>query len=245
MEKEQVMSFLLHPPYSCFLYELESFANENLMRINNSKTCIMKFNKSRKWDFPVEMQLKANANLKVVKSTKLLGVILDSNLKWESNTNYICKRAFSKMWLLRRMQIMGLDFTTILDYYLKEVRSILELAVPAWHSNLTLKLSADIERVQRVAVGIILGTYEHPYVVSCLLLGIEPLYLRRISLCTNFAKKTALSPSSRHSDLFTQSPNPYNTRTKNIQFIEHSWNHKRFYKSPLPFLTRLLNKCNK
>ena len=212
------------------------------MRINDSKTCIIKFTKTRSRDFPPEFAFHNKDNLKVVETTKLLGVLIDSNLKWESNTYHICKKASSKLWLLRRMSNMGLDSTTILDYYMKEVRSHLELAAPAWHSNLTLKLSADIERVQKVAVGIILGTYEHPYEISCTILGIEPLSLRRTTLCSNFAVKTALCPFSRHKDLFFKPSYNHDTRFKNTKFIEHTWNNERFYDSPLPYLTRLLNK---
>ena len=46
---------------------------------------------------------------------------------------------------------MGLDSFTLVDYYMKEVRVHVELAVPVWHSGLSQKLSGDIERVQRVA----------------------------------------------------------------------------------------------
>ena len=153
----------------------------------------------------------------------------------------MCKRAFSKIWMLRRMQNLGLDYMTILDYYLKEVRSLLELAVPAWHSNLSLKLTSDIERVQKVAVRIILGTYEYPNSISCIIIGIEPLFMRRITICTTFAFKTALSSSSRHTDLFMKLIHPHDTRNKEVKFVEHSWNHRRFYNSPLPYLIRLLN----
>ena len=34
---------------------------------------------------------------------------------------------------------------------MKEIRILVELAVPAWHSGLTQKQSMDIERVQKVA----------------------------------------------------------------------------------------------
>ena len=40
---------------------------------------------------------------------------------------------------------------------MKQVRSVLELAVPAWHPGLTQSDSLDIERVQRAATNIILG----------------------------------------------------------------------------------------
>ena len=45
----------------------------------------------------------------------------------------------------------------MLDVYTKEIRSVLELAVPSWHSALTQKQIATIERVKKVAVSIILS----------------------------------------------------------------------------------------
>ena len=48
------------------------------------------------------------------------------------------------------MKILDIEPLIILDVYEKEIRSILELAVPAWHSGITLKQSRDIERVQKV-----------------------------------------------------------------------------------------------
>ena len=73
---------------------------------------------------------------------------------------------------------MGLNILTLREYYVKEVRVHLELAAPVWHSGLTRKLSADLERVQRVAVTIMLGNI--PYLEGCTLLGLELLSDRRI-----------------------------------------------------------------
>ena len=87
---------------------------------------------------------------------------------------------------------------------MKEVRVHLELAVPVWHSGLTLKLSSDIERVQRVAVKIILD--DRPYEQACSSLGLKPLSIRRMPLCERFALKTA-DPKSRHTDLFKPKKN--------------------------------------
>ena len=91
----------------------------------------------------------------------------------------------------------------ILDVYMKEVRSVLELAVPAWHSGLTVRQSADIERVQRVAVHIILsdfttGKSQYSYDMSLVVLDIEPLSIRRDKLCLTFAKKTVNSSVWSH-----------------------------------------------
>ena len=60
------------------------------------------------------------------------------------------------MWTLRRMKILYADPYV----YTKEIRSVLELAVPVWHSGLTQKQSATNERVQKVAVSIILSDHK-------------------------------------------------------------------------------------
>ena len=70
----------------------------------------------------------------------------------------------------------------------------MELAVPAWHSGLTQRQSADIERVQRVAVTIILsdsktGICNYSYNMALVILDLEPLEVRREKLCIKFAKK--------------------------------------------------------
>ena len=106
---------------------------------------VIKFNFTRNYDFPPELFIDGfQDQLKVITETKLLGVILTSDLKWAANSEYICKKAYSKMWTLRRLKLMEIEPLKILDVYKKEIRSVLELAVPAWHSGLTLRQAADI-----------------------------------------------------------------------------------------------------
>ena len=195
---------------------------------------------SRTKDFPTDIEVDDNL-LGVKDSLRILGVILTPNLKWVENTEFICKKAYSKIWAMRRMKSLGLDPFTILDYYMKEVRVHLELAVPVWHSGLTIKLSADIERVQRVAVGIIVDLPQFHYMQTCSMLGLKPLYIRRLELCQRFALKTS-APSSRHSDLFQPEKDGSHWTRSGHRYREHICSTGRFYNSPLPFLTRTLNQ---
>ena len=107
----------------------------------------MKICKSRTKFFHTEVRLGVDEFLEVRKELTILGIIIQPNLKWNSNTESICKKAYRNMWTIRRMKVLGMDTFALLDYYMKEVRVHLELAVPVWHSGLTLKLSSDIERV--------------------------------------------------------------------------------------------------
>ena len=205
----------------------------------------MKFNFSRSNHFPPELVVQGFGDqLQVVKEAKLLGIILTSDLKWGANTDYLCGKAYRKMWTIRRMKVLDMDPLIILDVYIKEIRSVLELAVPAWHSGLTVKQSADLERVQRVALYIILsdaitGKSEYNYDMSLVILDIEPLYIRREQLCVNFARKTL---KSRHSDMFQETISMYNTRQQKYAFQEYHSNTQRCYKSPLNYLTRHVNE---
>ena len=117
------------------------------MQINKKKTKIISFTKARKWDFPPEVKFSDGTLIEYIPETKLVGLILSEDLRWYKNTSYICQKARQKLWMLRRMVKMELDDTTMFDVYSKEVRSILELAVPVWHSGLTKKQTADIERL--------------------------------------------------------------------------------------------------
>ena len=227
------------------LKQLCEFASTNLMKIKEKKTNVMKFNFSKSYDFAPELTIDGfSEDIKVVNETKLLGVMLTSDLKWSANTNYICQKAFKTMWTLRRMKQLNLEPLLILDVYIKEVRSVLELAVPAWHSGLTVRQSADIERVQKVAVYIILsdfstGKSEFTYDMALVILDIEPLAVRRDRLCLNFAKKTL---KSRHSEMFPKKVDVYHTRQPTDLIQEHYSNTKRCFKSPLNYLSRLLNE---
>ena len=58
--------------------------------------------------------------------------------------------------MLRRLLKFDLDIDQMFDVYIKEIRSILEMAVPVWHGGLTKLQSSDIERVEKVAMQIIL-----------------------------------------------------------------------------------------
>ena len=126
------------------------------------------------------------------------------------------------------MKALHLDPLLIVDVYITEVRSVLELAVPAWHSSLTVKQSEDIERVKRVAVSIILsdcstGKCDFSYDMALVTLDIEPLHVRREKLCLTFARKTL---KSRHSGMFVENESHHWTRGKKT-YVEQRSNTTR------------------
>ena len=61
---------------------LEMFTSEKLLKIKEKKTNIMKFNFSRKQNFPPEMSISGfKDQIAIISETKLLGIILTNDLK--------------------------------------------------------------------------------------------------------------------------------------------------------------------
>ena len=52
-----------------------------------------------------------------VTKVKLVGVIVTDDLKWIKNTEYICDKAMTRIWVLRRMKNIGLEAEHIYDTY--------------------------------------------------------------------------------------------------------------------------------
>ena len=136
---------------------------------------------------------------------------------------------------------MDLDTSTMFDVYTKEVRSILELAVPVWHSGLTKTQIKDIERIQRISFQLILGPAYVNYKQSCKFLGTQTLEERRIKLCLKFAKQNLKSDNC----MLKKAVITVNTRQKNRLVSEYKCRTKRYKNSSLPYLAKLLNSNNR
>ena len=102
-------------------------------------------------------------------------------------------RANSKLWFLRRLKILGVNREDLKDVYTKQIRSILEFAVPVWHSSLTGEDRLNIGRIQKSALHIILGDDYLSYNSALKVMKLETLFRRIQKLCTKFAKKCIVS----------------------------------------------------
>ena len=178
------------PQHHIIQHEADSFlefTQENQFVINERKCEVMTFNFSKKYAFPPDINLGNSDIIKEVTHSKILGLLVQNNLKWDMNTEHIYKRAASKLWLLRRLKKFNLEWEILTDFYTKEIRVLLEYAVPAWYNAITREQSNVIEKIQRYATSIILDNWSSlSYKVRCTLLSIEPLFIRRKTIALNF-----------------------------------------------------------
>ena len=147
----------------------------------------MIFNFSKKFQFTTNMSVN-NKPLEIVRETKLLGTYITEGLKWNKNTAEIVKKAYQRIQLLNRASGFSSSKHDLKQIYLIFVRSILEQSAVVWQGGLTARNSRDLERVQKVAVKIILGKSYENYSDGLKHLKLESLKKRREQICLKFAK---------------------------------------------------------
>ena len=103
---------------------------------------------------------------------------------------------------------MSIEYMT--EVYIKEIRSLLEQAVPIWHSGLTVIQENAIERVQKAALFVILDDNYINYGYACSITGLTTLKQRREFICLAFAKKNLKCKDS----LFIKENSTLNLRNK-------------------------------
>ena len=215
----------------------EQFVKENNMIINKKKTQVIMFTRTKTLDFPPELYFEDGSLIETVSEVKLLGVFVTEDLKWKKNTEYLVSKARQKIWILHRLVPLGLSLHELFDVYIKEIRSILEFAVPVWHSSLTSKQSSSIEAVQKLALKIILRQKYTSYHEACNYFNTKTLLERRKMICLRFATKNIASDHC----LFTLPTPDERLRPRNIKVKEFRCNSVQFERSSLPYLASLIN----
>ena len=149
-------------------------------------------------------------------------------------------RALKKLWILIRFKALWGTRNQLLTVYLSRVRSILEFACPVFNGSLTLEQRQKIEMVQKKAFAIILGREYHSYETALSTLNQERLDTRRERLCLSFAVKC--TKSYKHMPMFPTNIFARENMRHSKRYQERICRTSRHYRSPIPYLTRLLNR---
>ena len=146
----------------------------------------MLFSRSRTHAYPPEFVIGDSDVLNVRKTLCILGVQVQDDLKWKSQVAMIVQKASRTTWVLGRMQSLGVDQETLVDFWKAEGRVHLELACPVWRC--TVSQARDLDRARRMAMAAIAGLWEPSHSLQLLQLGLEPLATRRVRIYRTFAE---------------------------------------------------------
>ena len=224
-----------------YLEQIETWTQNKQMKLNTGKTKFMIFNFSRNYQFNTRLKLEGKA-LEQTHETKLLGLVLRDDLSWKSNTELITKRAYTRMLILRNLYQFDVPVEELIEIYILYIRSVVEQSSVVWHSSITKGESKDLERVQKVALRIILkDAYTH-YEEALKLTGLVTLTARRTKLCLNFAKKC--TRSEKTSEMFPLRQSNLTTRAPEKFYVTPA-RTDRLACSAIPYMQRQLNANSK
>ena len=223
--------------------ELDSLGTtilNNKMSINTLKTKAMFCNSWRKYDIIPELQLQPGVNLEVVDEMKLVGYMFRSDLKTCSNTSYIIKKAYKRMWILRRLKSLGASTHQLLDVLNKQVLSVLFLGAPAWYGQLTIAEKTHLNRVLRCGLHIIYGDSYRSFNQSLSRAGMLSVTDQLKNMTTRFAHKSVQHNKFRKW-FQHRSEALIDTRSVKTKFLPVPARTDRYATSPLPLLTSIIN----
>ena len=165
-----------------YLEKISKWTDEHQMKLNAEKSKFMVVNFTENYQFNTRLLLDKTL-LSQVRETRLLGVVLRDDLTWKSNTDFIVKQAYKRMILLHRLFKFKMATEDMIEIYTLYIRSILESSAVVWHSSITQEEEIVLERVQKVALHIILNTNYDNYENALSLTGLTTLKERRVILC--------------------------------------------------------------
>ena len=105
--------------------EIHEYSETNEMKLNLTKTKFMLFNPTKNWDF-IPIFTLGNTEIETQEEMKMLGLIVRNDLTWKSNTDTMTQKAYSRLWILKRLKKQGANLEDLKDIYIKQVLSVLE-----------------------------------------------------------------------------------------------------------------------
>ena len=224
--------------FQSHLHRIEAWTEQNKMKLNTDKTNYMVVNFSKTHQFTTRFEIDGKV-LQKVEQTRLLGVLIDSKLSWQANTTFLVQKAYKRMIMLHKLYSFAVPREDLVEIYILYIRSVLESSAVVWHSSLTLGQELELERVQKVALKIILKGEYQTYDDALLKCNLLTLSERRTQMCLVFAKKCVKTEQTK--SMFPRNPTSHYNLRKPEKFLVTHAKSDRLKNSAIPFMQKLLN----
>ena len=162
------------------LNKVANWSKDNDMDVNTRKTKHLPINFTNQQGASVDLTLNGEP-IEKVKVAKLLGVQIQSDLKWDAHVTSIVSKASSRLRSLTILKRSGMSQNKLKEVYVARIRSVLEYACMVWNPGLSKQHQHDIERVQKRALHIIEPNLTYQQALRTL--SLPTLEDRRHELC--------------------------------------------------------------
>ena len=217
---------------------ISAWASLNRMNLNAKKCKELRVCYLRETPRLAPLQIDDQA-LELVSSHKVLGLVIQSNLKWNDHITAVVSKASKRLHILRVLRRGGVPAEDLLAIYCALIRSVLEYCCVVWHHALPSYLSEDVERVQMRALRVILPGQSYKEALKYL--GCPRLDQRRNDLCMNTIKISGGGPLSKYLPQTRACAHDYPTRNRN-NYSTFRCRTERFQRSFFPSSITKLNE---
>ena len=221
------------------LNHLLAWTTNNHVTINDRKSVVMHFNLTTT-PLPTPTLTLGTHPLEVVRSTKLLGVVIDDKLTWDAHVSTIVKSASYRLYMLRRLKSLGLPTSELCSIYKSFILPRLTYASPAWSSSLSITQKRRLECIQKRAIKIILGPSYTNYDDALFTLQLVTLADLHQQALSQFGQKLLVNPRHRHL-LPPDAPQPRRAVRAFNKLVPIRARTERYKNSPIPTLVSMIN----
>jgi len=82
-----------------------------------------------------------------VESYKYLGTIIDKRLRFDLNTEAICKKGQQRLYCLRKLRSFNIDKTLMELFYKSYIEPVLSFSISCWFGNLSVKYKNSLNKL--------------------------------------------------------------------------------------------------
>ena len=89
--------------------------------------------------------------VELVTTYKYLGTIIDNRLKFDSNTEMLCKKGQQRLFCLRKLAKFQVDKSLMILFYRSFIESVISFSIICWYGNLGVKQKKSLNGIVRGA----------------------------------------------------------------------------------------------
>ena len=154
--------------YRTEVEELTRWGTDNNLALNTSKTKELVIDYRRKNNTTLPLDINGD-RVERAPSIRFLGVHLDEDLTWSTNTSAIIKKAHQRLHFLRVLRNNRLPQELLTSFYRSSIESVLTYCINVWYWCCTQAERSALQRVVNMAQRII----------GCPLLSLKELHASR------------------------------------------------------------------
>ena len=115
--------------------EVNKWSNDNKFQLNPGKCKELRINFTTQpfTEEPLNINEKP---FEIVKSAKVLGMIVTNDLKWNKHVSNTVEKASKRLYLLRQLKRAEVETRSLYKFYTACIRSVVEYACQVFHSRL-------------------------------------------------------------------------------------------------------------